>query len=138
MLDIQSNQQKNQGFTLIESMVVLFLLSLVIITTISTIRIVQMHTEAKRLAEQTTTFAKIFASYINKNYETIKNNIKTTSNLAYSPTDLIASNNWKANTSTVNLYNQTPCITLRKNPHSNDIEAIMFYTATEVDKSILK
>ena len=45
---------------------------------------------------------------------------------------------WKANTSTVNLYNQTPCITLRKNPNSNDIEALMFYTVAGVDKSLLK
>lgn len=130
-----NNSCQNNGFGLLDSMVALVLLTSIILTIFLFKNQNAQTNKARQLAGQTEVFAAVFARYMNASYT---NNESMPAQITLSPLDLVSLGKWPMDLATYNVYHQTPCVAIRKNPVTNNPEAIMYYVdGIEDDPSII-
>jgi hypothetical protein len=123
-----NNHKVNQyGFGLMDSLIALSLLAALMTGIVFYNSNANKNKEAQQLAAQTNAFAKIFAWYMNNEYENLKQ-MQLGSIVTLSPQNVIG---WPVDIAQSNMYKQIPCVSIVKNPSTGDLEAIMFYVGSK-------
>jgi hypothetical protein len=124
------------GFGLLDSLIALTLLGVVLGSLFITANNIANNKEAKKLADQTILFAKIFTAYMNNPdvYQDIQKKATATTPFYISPKKMDESEynyKWNDDIAKTNIYGQTPCVAVLKNSvDANNLDAILFYVNT--------
>lgn len=88
---------------------------------------------ARQLALQTEVFATVFAKYISNVYAYTYINSESLANTpqVFSPMTLQSVNAWSKNLAPRNMYQQIPCVVVKRNAYNDKLEALMYYVKSD-------
>lgn len=120
--------KKQQGFTIIEILIMAFILSVVIAAFTKWLIYRNSLLVSRTYADQTKAYTNVFIKYLNDNKKKLIKNITPSSPKVLNWNDMETSKYVPTGLKGKNIYNQAPCLIIIKNNGSNLLHPIMVFT----------